>query len=251
MLKDEAYRYVATEKGLGYWYYKDGWKKWVPASGISIAARQRDRESLKKMVAQDGLALEHASEELKGDEGVVLAAVKQNGLALEHASDNAKESRNVVLSAVKQNGLALKYASGKLKGDEEVVRAAMGQNPNALDLSPLWKVRSWALNALEKDGYPKDMSRFYRDFTYAGDKEVMRRAVYKDPYILLRRGSLSDDLLKDTDVLQSAFYGFKDKNKVNESDYDWSQIEDFKSDVLDMLPDDDEDLLFYGSIGRT
>ena len=40
------------------------------------------KEAVLTAVTRDGLALKHASEELKHDSDVVLATVRQNGLAL-------------------------------------------------------------------------------------------------------------------------------------------------------------------------
>jgi len=51
--------------------------------------------------------LVHASDELKGDREVVLAAVAQDPYMLRHASAKAKGDREVVLIAVTQNGDAL------------------------------------------------------------------------------------------------------------------------------------------------
>ena len=145
-------------------------------------------------VGQNGHALFWASDNLKGNEALVRLAVRQNGLALQYASDNLKGNEALVGLAVRQNGLALEYASENLKGNEEVVRAAMGENPIALDYSPLWNVRSWVLKAMEQStAYPKAKSRFFVNFTYADDKDVMLRVVYNDPDILLSRGSLSRD----------------------------------------------------------
>jgi hypothetical protein len=42
------------------------------------------KEQVLKAVKQDGLYLQYASEELRGDKEVVLAAVKQNGRVLEY-----------------------------------------------------------------------------------------------------------------------------------------------------------------------
>jgi hypothetical protein len=50
-------------------------------------------------VAQYGLALFFASDELRGDREVVMAAVAQNGRALEHASDEFRGDREVVMAA--------------------------------------------------------------------------------------------------------------------------------------------------------
>ena len=73
----------------------------------------------------DGRALEHASDELKADREVVLAAVKQDGNALKYAGGKLKSDREVVLAAVKQNGNALEYADDLLKAEREVVLAAI------------------------------------------------------------------------------------------------------------------------------
>ena len=68
--------------------------------------------------------LHYASDELKGDREVVLAAVQQDGYTLGFAPDQLKGDREVVLAAVQQNGNALYYASDELQEDEEMRRAA-------------------------------------------------------------------------------------------------------------------------------
>ena len=42
-------------------------------------------------------------------------AVNQSGYALEYASDRLKDNQEVVLAAVSQNGHALKFASDRFK----------------------------------------------------------------------------------------------------------------------------------------
>ena len=61
-------------------------------------------------VSRHGWALQDASEELRADKEVVMAAVKQDGDALKFASDELRANREVVLAAVEQNRLALKFA---------------------------------------------------------------------------------------------------------------------------------------------
>ena len=51
--------------------------------------------------------------------------MKNNGLALELADDNLRGDRNIVLHAVKHCGYALKYASNKLQQDDEIVFEAV------------------------------------------------------------------------------------------------------------------------------
>ena len=54
----------------------------------------------------------------------MLAAVKQNGLALGHASPELKITAEVVLAAVKQNGHALGHAPPELRTNAEFMFAA-------------------------------------------------------------------------------------------------------------------------------
>ena len=49
-------------------------------------------------MTQDGKALKCASEEMRGDRAIVLAAVKHNGSALQFASDALKDDRDIRLA---------------------------------------------------------------------------------------------------------------------------------------------------------
>jgi hypothetical protein len=67
-----------------------------------------------KAVKRDGYALKFASEELRNDKEVVIAAVGYKGTFLRH-------------------GRALKYASEELRNDIDVVRAALSQSWDAVN----------------------------------------------------------------------------------------------------------------------
>ena len=67
-------------------------------------------------VSQNGLALEHASVELKGDREVVMGAVFQSGQALEHASEELRSDR---LSAPKSRR-CLRFAIAMPIADPEI-----------------------------------------------------------------------------------------------------------------------------------
>jgi len=69
------------------------------------------------------------------DENIVLEAVKQNGLALQHASNELKSSYKFILEAVKQNPVALLHASSELqKNTNLIIEAACSSQPH----SPRW-----------------------------------------------------------------------------------------------------------------
>ncbi len=74
-----------------------------------------DKDAVLAAVAQNGKALQYASEDLKADKDAVLAAVAQNGKALRFASENIRADKDVVLAAVAQNGEALRFASTRLR----------------------------------------------------------------------------------------------------------------------------------------
>ena len=97
-----------------------------------LAPTGHDRDDVLAAVAQNGLALQHASVALRNDRGVVLAAVAQSGLALQHASVALRDDRDVVLAAVTQYGRALRYASEALQDDRDVVLVAVALYGTAL-----------------------------------------------------------------------------------------------------------------------
>mmetsp|Transcript_19139 Transcript_19139/g.57474 ORF Transcript_19139/g.57474 Transcript_19139/m.57474 type:complete len:242 (+) Transcript_19139:120-845(+) len=88
----------------------------LQAAGQSGQAHQivRDKRVMMDMVKQDGLALQDASDELRGDKEVVLEAVQHNGLALEHASEQLKKDQDVILKAVMNTGMAIHYIPPEL-----------------------------------------------------------------------------------------------------------------------------------------
>jgi len=57
-----------------------------------------------------------------------MEAVKQDGEALGYASDELRANKDVVLAAVQQHGGALWYASNELKNDPDIKAAAKQAN---------------------------------------------------------------------------------------------------------------------------
>ena len=93
------------------------------------------REALMVQLSQDSLAalaLQFASEEMKGDRQVVMTAVSQNGLALCYATEEMKGDRQVVMTAMSENWGALQYATEEMKGDRQIVMTAASRNGYAL-----------------------------------------------------------------------------------------------------------------------
>jgi hypothetical protein len=78
-----------------------------------------DKKVVMAAVAQNGQALQRASNALKRNNEVVIAAVSQYVKALAHASD---EMKGIVLAAVARNGWVLQWASEELKKDKQFMQ---------------------------------------------------------------------------------------------------------------------------------
>ena len=82
------------------------------------------------------MALRYASDTLRGDRGIVLAAVRQNVETLEYASESARddpEMARMLLREVPEIGL--KHVVAKLRGDATVVLEAVRKNGMDLELA--------------------------------------------------------------------------------------------------------------------
>ena len=139
-------------------------------------------------MSQDGWALQSATEELKGDYEIVMAAVSQDGYALQDAAEELKGDREIVMAAVSQNGGALRFAAEELKGDREIVMAAVSHFGEALRhaTKELKGDREIVLAAVSQ-------SRFalrYVTEELKGDAEMMRNVIATEPCHLQRGGVL-------------------------------------------------------------
>ncbi len=76
------------------------------------------------------MALQYASERLRGDHGIVMDAVWKNGLALEFSS--IRDDLEIIAAAVKQNGVALKFVGNNAK-DYHVTKTAVKNKGLALE----------------------------------------------------------------------------------------------------------------------
>ena len=75
----------------------------------------------------------HASDRLRNDFDVVMAAVTRTGFALKNASPTLKDNAEIVKVAVMQEGRALEHASERLRDNEDMVRAAVAEVSYSLE----------------------------------------------------------------------------------------------------------------------
>ena len=91
-----------------------------------------DKEFMLALLAYNGTYLQHASEELKADKEVIMAALKSGySLPYEHVSDALKTDRDFLLEMVSLDAYCLEFFSEELKQDEQIVLAAAKNSGNA------------------------------------------------------------------------------------------------------------------------
>jgi hypothetical protein len=91
-----------------------------------------------KKINQDAASLKYASEELRGDREVVMAAISKVGLLLNSASKELRNDKELVLVAVKKDGMALYSASEFLQSDKDLLLELEKFGENARRFFPKW-----------------------------------------------------------------------------------------------------------------
>ena len=94
---------------------------------LQMGNRGTAREIMLERVSLEPDALEHATEELKGDREIVMKAVSNHAWALQFATEELKRDREIVMTAVSRNGTTLQLATEELKGDRKIVMAAVSE----------------------------------------------------------------------------------------------------------------------------
>ena len=136
-----------------------------------------DRSVVVEALAQHGGALQYASDELRADPDIVLAAIRPGGTALElmHAHQGLRANRSFMLRAVSRAGRSLRSAAAVLRSDRVLVVAAVAQDGAALSYASdeLKADREVVLAALASSG----TALRYAGAELRGDLEVVLAAV--------------------------------------------------------------------------
>jgi len=169
---------------------------------LASDALRSDREIVLAAVATDGWtsALQYASDAVRADRDIVLAALATHGDALQYASDALRADRDIVLAAVAKDGDALQYASDALRADREIVLAVVAEGGDALKYASdaLRADREIIMAAIQRNApgalkYAAD--ELQRDF------DIVAAAVEKDGFAL---HSARDEWKKDLSIVLRA-----------------------------------------------
>ncbi|CAK0831243.1 unnamed protein product, partial [Prorocentrum cordatum] len=150
----------------------------VPEDTVPTSWLWAERSLVLSMVAESGLALRHAPEELRADREVVQAAVQGDHDAFAFAAPVLQADREFVLNVVSSRGLSLAFASPHLRSDGEIVLAAVQSCGLALAYAAeqLRDQRDIVLHAVREDG----AALAYASPVLRADLEVVTAAVEGD-----------------------------------------------------------------------
>lgn len=194
------------------------WPEDIPSKKTKNQYPVDDKEEMLQAVAENGLALEHASPRLRNDRDVVRTAIRswapalqfasaqlrndmsvvliaiqayyfqhQNGNPFEYASEELQNNKEFIRSAVMLNGSAFQYVKPKFKSDREIVLAAVGRDARMLHFAPqqLQDDREFILEAVQQGDFVLENVREY----YKNDREIVLTAVRKNNGIALKFAS--------------------------------------------------------------
>ena len=94
---------------------------------------RNNKDVVKAAIESLPQAFSYASEELRDDEEIFLAAISHRdfragygGDIFKHASERLRSDKEIVWQVVEEDGWCLEYASDELKADKEIVLKALG-----------------------------------------------------------------------------------------------------------------------------
>lgn len=87
-------------------------------------------------VREDGMQLQHASDQLKRYMGVYRAAIKQNSESLQFLDERTivTMSITIIKAAIKKYPLSIKHIPESIEGYEELVKIALEVDRNAIEV---------------------------------------------------------------------------------------------------------------------
>ena len=150
-------------------------------------------------VKKDYHALQYAGEELKSNPEIIMEAVKQNGLALQYASEELKSNLEIVMEAIKQNYKALEYTSDEVKSNPEIMLEAVKQDYHALQYArgDLKSNFSFMLEAVKQDG----LALIFASKELKSNPEIVMEAVKQNGLVL---GFASEELKSNLEIIMEA-----------------------------------------------
>jgi len=192
-----------------------------------------DKEYVLDRVKNDGRALQYASEELRANKEIVLAAIKKAeypGWALKYASEELRANKEILLEAVKNDGEALNFASEELRANKEIVLAAVNVNGDVLEYASkeLQADKEVVLCAIKECGYALN----FASEEFQADKDIVMMAI--STYVPAI-DCASEELRRDKEIIQKIITILKSytHKELAEDEYLYTfLLNEFFSDIV-------------------
>lgn len=188
-LLDDENLILSVIESNGYWALK-----------YASDRLKKNRKVVLAAVNQEGGAFRLVKDIFKNDEEIIKAAISSDGRVLEHVLDKYKADKEIVLSALKTYGFALEFASKKLRQDREVVLAAVRNHGTSLRFAhtSLTRDKEIAIAAINSQAsafeYVSDLTNGYYDIALKAIKLDCENYLF-----------VSNDFEKNMELFQYAF----------------------------------------------
>ena len=189
-------------------------------SSTPTALRHARRDLAMSLLRQDGALLQHCTEDLRGDDTAVLAAVSSYGRALQFAEESLRCREDIANAALArdphalahvcpthlvmmltQDGRLLQYAGQAVARNAALVGAAVAQNGMALEFADpsLRDDFATVMASVQQEGQALQ----YASKHMQGNRDLVLEAVARDPHAL---AYASAELRGDKDLVHEAIF---------------------------------------------
>ena len=183
-------------------------------------------DEMLEIVKKNGLNLKYASEELKNNKQVVLAAINQSPWAFKYASEALQQDYNIAFLTVSLDSVLLKDMSKELKNNRDIVLAAINSVDNVKSAysvrfasDELKNDKEIILSAISKNVYVLQ----FASINLRDDTDIILAAIEQDPYYALKLAS--NNIRKNKDIVLAALK--KDKDSFEYASEEFTNNEKF------------------------
>ncbi|WOG25644.1 DUF4116 domain-containing protein [Endozoicomonas sp. 8E] len=166
------------------WDHEEKIRSVMLRGGLKYASQgiRNDKHLVLAAISLDPYNLVYLSEELKSDKEVVLAAVTRDGYQLRYASPKPQDNEEVVMAAIKNYPAALRYASERIRSDKSIIKTLMVININILGYvnKTLLKDPDYMLDLIEQDS---DVFNFVA-FELEDNQDFVEAAIQRNSEVL-------------------------------------------------------------------
>lgn len=181
-----------------------------------------NKETMMKIIANNGMAIQYASEDLRNDYDIVMQAVKSTGHAIEFAGDDLKSNINIQMESLKTYPIFWYKMSDDIKYTPEIISIiANYARPFISDIIkdiPEDKMTKEIIKiAVEANGNDLEDALDNYDFTESERLELINKALIKNPFIFNDMEFELNEMSEEYQKFSDEYYK-KERKIIDEND---------------------------------